>query len=232
MNILCTICARSGSKGLKNKNFLKVYGKTLLSRCIKQSLEIKKISNIVVSSDTKKFKKISNKKIFYLNRPKRLSGDRSGKIDVIRHALKKSEFFFKKNFETVIDLDVSAPLRKNKDINKCISLFKKKKSPNLITICKARKNPYFNMIEYKNKKFDYIKKIKKKILRRQDAPKVYEMNASIYIWKKNYLNKNSKLFSKNTVCYEMPYNRSIDIDSPDDLEIVKIFMKKKWQKNF
>ena len=41
------------------------------------------------------------------------------------------------------------------------------------------------MIEYKNKKFDYVKKLKKKILRRQDAPKVYEMNASIYIWKKN-----------------------------------------------
>ena len=53
------------------------------------------------------------------------------------------------------------------------------------------------------------------------------MNASIYIWNKKYLIKSSQLFSKNTVCYEMPYNRSIDIDSKDDFEIVKIFIKKK-----
>mgnify|MGYP001199079686 FL=1 len=227
MSMLCTICARSGSKGLKNKNFLKINGKTLISRCISQALKIKKITNVVVSSDAKKFRKISNKKIFYINRPKKLSSDRSGKIDVIRHALKKSELHFKKKFDTVIDLDVSSPLRKNKDVEKSISLFKKKNPNNLITICKARKNPYFNMIQFKNNKYDYVKKIKKKILRRQDAPKVYEMNASIYIWNKKYLIKSSQLFSKNTVCYEMPYNRSIDIDSKDDLEIVKIFIKKK-----
>ena len=64
MNMLCTICARSGSKGLKNKNFLKINGKTLISRCINQALKIKKITNVVVSSDAKKFRKISNKKIF------------------------------------------------------------------------------------------------------------------------------------------------------------------------
>ena len=52
------------------------------------------------------------------------------------------------------------------------------------------------------------------------------MNASIYIWKKKYLNNSIELFSRKTICYEMPYNRSIDIDSLDDLKIVKIFMKK------
>lgn len=227
MSILCTICARSGSKGLKNKNFLKINGISLLERCIKQSLKIKKINNIVISSDSSKFKKIFNNRIYYLKRPKKLSSDVSGKVEVIRHALTKSEIYFKKKFDTVIDLDVTAPLRNKKDINKCISLFQRSKSQNLITICKARKNPYFNMIEYKNKKFDYVKKLKKKILRRQDAPKVYEMNASIYIWKKKYLNNSIELFSRKTICYEMPYNRSIDIDSLDDLKIVKIFMKKK-----
>ena len=153
MSILCTICARSGSKGLKNKNFLKINGISLLERCIKQSLKIKKINNIVISSDSSKFKKIFNNRIYYLKRPKKLSSDVSGKVEVIRHALTKSEIYFNKKFDTVIDLDVTAPLRNKKDINKCISLFQRSKSQNLITICKARKNPYFNMIEYKNKKY-------------------------------------------------------------------------------
>ena len=53
------------------------------------------------------------------------------------------------------------------------------------------------------------------------------MNASIYLWKKNFLNKSIKLFSKKTVCYEMPYSRSIDIDNENDFKIVKTFMRKK-----
>ena len=70
MKILCTICARSGSKGLKNKNFLKIKGNSLLSHSLNQALKIKKIKNIIVTSDSKKIKKIQNDKIFYLQRPK------------------------------------------------------------------------------------------------------------------------------------------------------------------
>ena len=231
MKLLCTICARAGSKGLKNKNFLRLLGVTLLVRTIKQALKIKSISNIVVSTNAKSFSKIINKKIFYLKRPIRLSGDKIGKIEVIRHALKEAEIFFKKDFDTIIDLDVTAPLRKISDIKKCIKIFKKKNYHNLITVCKSRKNPYFNMIEYKNNKFNYVKKLSKPLLRRQDAPKVYEVNAAIYLWNKKYLNKSINLLSNKTMCYEMPYNESIDIDTKDDLQMVKAFIKNKWIKN-
>ena len=81
------------------------------------------------------------------------------------------------------------------------------------------------MIELKKNIPTLSKKIKKNILRRQDAPVVYDMNASIYIWKKKYLMKTNKLFSNKTTFYEMPFNRSIDIDSLHDLESVKYFMK-------
>ena len=60
----------------------------------------------------------------------------------------------------------------------------KKKSPNLITVCNSKRNPYFNMVEYKNKNLILCKKLNKKILSRQKAPKVYDMNSSIYIWQK------------------------------------------------
>ncbi len=226
MKILCTICARSGSKGLKNKNFLKIKGNSLLSHSLNQALKIKKIENIIVTSDTKKIRKIQNSKIFYLQRPKKLSGDKVGKLSVIRHALNYAEKKFNKKFSAVIDLDVTSPLRKLSDIKSCINLFISKKANNLITICESRKNPYFNMIEKKKNKMDLVKKKKKLFKNRQAAPKVYELNASIYLWKKKYLLKSNNLFSNKTHYYKMPYNRSIDIDTQTDFLFVKFLMNK------
>ena len=227
MEILCTICARAGSKGLKNKNFLKIKGNSLILHSLKQALKIKKIDNIVVSSDSNKFKKKVHKKITYLQRPNILSGDKVGKLDVIRHALKHSENYFKKNFDMILDLDVTSPLRRISDINNCINLFKKKKSNNLITICDARKNPYFNMIEYSGTEIKLVKSIKgsSSPQSRQVAPQVYDMNASIYIWKRDSLFNDPSLINKYTVLHEMPEDRSIDIDTIIDWHLVELLMK-------
>lgn len=222
MKILCTICARKGSKGLKNKNLLKINKKyNLIDYTLNQALKVQEINNIVVSSDIINLKKNKNKKIFYLNRSKNLSGDKIGKLNVIRNATKISEKFFKCKYDFVIDLDVTSPLRKISDIKKAIKLFKKKKPNNLITYCDSRKNPYFNMIEKKKGKFILAKNLKKIYLRRQDAPKVYEMNASIYIWKKQFLLLSNRILNEKTIGFKMPYERSIDIDSLSDFKIVK-----------
>ena len=79
------------------------------------------------------------------------------------------------------------------------------------------------MIEVKNKKISIVKKSDRNfpIMRRQDAPMVYDMNASIYIWKRSRLLKSSQLFSKNTNIYVMPQSRSIDIDNHFDLNLIK-----------
>ena len=227
MNILCTICARKGSKGLKNKNFLKIYNKKLIFYSIDQAKKVKNIDDIVISTDLeiskKELKKI-NLEIFF-KRNKDLSSDRAGKVPVIRDALLKAEYFYKKKYDIIIDLDVSSPLRKLDDIKKAIKIFLDSNSNNLITACKSRKNPYFNMVEFVNNKLCLVKKMKKKILRRQDARQVYDVNASIYMWKRNYLLKSNTIISNKTSLYEMPYNRSVDIDSKDDLKIVKLFLK-------
>ena len=227
MNILCTICARKGSKGLRNKNFLKLNGKELFWHTYNQAKKIKAISNIVISTDSQSFiKKIKSKKIdIFFERPKFLSGSQIGKVPVIRHAVKKAENYYKKKFDIIMDLDVSSPLRNIKDIKNCLKMFKNKESTNLITGTKSRKNPYFNMIEISKNKVKLSKKHNKNIVRRQHAPIVYEMNASIYLWKRNYLLKNNKLFTKTTLFYEMPYERSVDIDSYIDFKIVKLLMK-------
>ncbi len=227
MNILCTICARKGSKGLKNKNLLKIKNKHLIFYSIDQAKKVKEIDDIVISTDLdipqNELRK-RNIKVFF-KRKASLSTPKVGKVPVIRDALIKAENFYGKKYDVIIDLDVTSPLRDTEDIIKSLKKFLRTNSNNLLSVCKSRRNPYFNMIELKKNIPTLSKKIKKNILRRQDAPVVYDMNASIYIWKKKYLMKTNKLFSNKTTFYEMPFNRSIDIDSLHDLESVKYFMK-------
>ena len=225
MKVLCVICARSGSKGIKNKNLTNFFGKPLISHTINQAKKIK-FTNIVVSTDSKKISKISGYKYSWFLRSKKLSGDKISKIKVIVDALSKSEKKFKIKYDVVIDLDVTSPLRLEKDIRKAMKIFIKKNYDNIFSVCEASRNPYFNMVEIINKKV-CLSKNKKVFYSRQTAPQVYDMNAAIYIWKRDILLKNKSLFSKKTGIYIMPKNRSIDIDDKLDYKIVKFLYEKK-----
>jgi CMP-N,N'-diacetyllegionaminic acid synthase len=226
MNSLCVICARTGSKGLKNKNFLKIKGKTLIEHTIKMALKSKIFKNIVISIDKQNINLKSFKsKVIFIERPKKLAQNNSKKIDAIRHAVKFCETKTKLYYDYIFDLDVTSPLRNYKDIRKSFKKFKKNKSNNLISVTPSKKNPYFNMVEVKNKKVDLIKKTKKIINNRQKAPKTFDMNASIYIWRKEYLFRSYNLFDKKTSIYVMPPERSIDIDTDFDFRLVKHLFK-------
>ena len=186
MNLLITICARKGSKGIKNKNLIKINKKSLINITLSQALNISKNFFVVVSSDYKslnqKLPKLNN--LYFLKRDKKLAKDNIGKLDVIIDASEKAEIYFKKKFDYVMDLDVTSPLRSIKDLKNCLG-HTKKQFQNLITLIPASKNPYFNMVEIKNKNLSLVKMNKNKnFLTRQSSPKVYEMNASIYLWKK------------------------------------------------
>ena len=240
MNILCIICARGGSKGLSNKALRKINNKPLISYTIRQAIKSKIFSEIIVSTDSKKIQNISKNygaKSWFL-RPKNFSSDKSSKLLAVRHALIESENFFNKKFHICFDLDITSPLRNDDDIKNSLKKFKRSKCNNLFSVCLAKKNPYFNMVEkYKNS--IRIVKFKKEtnkysrsfssdfnIIRRQDAPIVFEMNASIYIYKREALINRHKLINNKTGYYVMPRNRSIDIDDIYDLKLVKMLMKK------
>ena len=228
MNILCTICARGGSKGVKNKNIKILKGKPLIYFTIKQALKSKIFKNIVVSTDSKKINRISTSfgaSGWYL-RNKILSGDNVSKISVIRDTFKKSEKYYKKKFDYIIDLDVTSPLRKIQDIKKSFLFFKKKNYDNLFSVCESTRSPYFNIIEKNKDKIKLVKKTKN-FFSRQKIPKTYDMNASIYIWKRKTLLTSNTLFNSKTGIYIMPKNRSFDIDTNIDFKIVSFLMKNK-----
>lgn len=214
MNNLCTICARSGSKGVPNKNIKKIAGKPLIQHTIEQAKKSKVFSDIIVSSDCKKILKIAEKLgVHTLKRTNQLSKDFIGKVDVIRDAAIKAQKMLDKKFDNVIDLDVTSPLRQVSDIHNSFKKFQNGNYQNLITGCVARKNPYFNMIEIKKNVLSISKRTNKKIYSRQKSPQVFEMNASIYIWKNKALMNKSNLVTSKTAFYEMPEERSIDIDT-------------------
>lgn len=226
MNVLCTICARGGSKGLLNKNIKKLNGKPLLNYTIEHAIKSKIFSDILVSSDDEKIINLSKKFKFIniIKRPKKLASDKSGKLDVIKHAVITLEQRLKKNYDIIIDLDVTAPLRNISDIRNALKLFLNKDASVLLSATLSRKNPYFNqVIETKNGVKLVMPKIK--YLRRQDSPRVYDLNASIYIFKKDLVLRSNTIYSRNSILYKMPEERSIDIDTLNDFHYVEYLMK-------
>ncbi len=232
MSVLCTICARGGSSNIKNKNIKKILNYPLIIYTLKTAINSGIFDKIVLSTDSEIIQNICSKydiDIFF-KRPKKLSGNNVNKVEVIRHALLKSEKFFNKKFDYICDLDVSSPLRTIIDVKKSLEILIKKKSSNIFSVVSASKNPYFNIVENKNKSFYPVSKLQNRIFTRQKAPKVYSMNASIYIWQRKTLLQSNTVFNKNTSIYLMD-EKSIDIDTNNDFEIVNYYIKKykKWQ---
>ena len=228
IRVLCTVCARKGSKGLKNKNLRKLNSIPLITHTILHAKRSKLFSKIVISSDSQKIFKISRNKVdLFINRPESLSRDKVSKIDVIKHALINTEKKLNTKFDIIVDLDVTSPLRKISDIKKSLKKFLNSNSSNLISVTKARKNPYFNQIIFKKNKPTLPCALKKNIINRQSAPKVYDLNASIYIWKRKALLTQKKLINHKTSTFLMPNSRSIDIDGLLEFKIVEHILKKK-----
>ncbi len=226
--VLCTICARGGSKGVKNKNIKLINGKPLIAYTIEQAKKSNLFKHIVISTDSDDIANISKKygaEVFF-KRDEDMAGDTAGKLDVIRDAFVQSEKHYNCKFDYLIDLDATAPLRDIDDIINSFQQFIDNNNDNLITAMPSRRSPYFNLIEIDNNgKVSLSKTLDDKVLRRQDAPKSYDMNASIYIWKRDVILNEKSLFLKKTGLYVMPENRSIDIDTELDYKFVEFLMK-------
>jgi len=224
---LCTICARAGSKGVKNKNIKKINGKPLIAYSIEQAKQSKLFDYVVVSTDSDEISNIAKQygaEVFF-RRSNNLSNDASGKLDVIKDAFIKSEQYYNKTFDYLVDLDATSPLREVNDIITAFNKFIHDRNDNLITAMPSRRSPYFNLIETDpDGKVHLSKTLNNSIVRRQDTPNSYDMNASIYIWKRDVILNENSLFLENTGLYIMPEERSIDIDTELDYKFVEFIM--------
>ncbi len=229
-NILCTICARGGSKGLKNKNIRELCGKPLIAHTIEQAINSKLFNQIVVSTDSNEIINIAKKygaEVFF-KRSEELSDDKAGKVKVIQDAFIRSEAYFNTNYDYHFDLDATSPLRIDSDLKNAFAQFLKNKNDILQTAMIARKSPYFNLVELNDKGHLYLSKnLEIPVVRRQDSPKCYDLNASIYIWTRDAILNNDSVFIDNCGLYIMPEERSIDIDTALDFKFVEFVLNER-----
>jgi CMP-N,N'-diacetyllegionaminic acid synthase len=227
---LCTICARGGSKGVKNKNLKSFLGHPLIYQTIKMAQESKLFDEIAVSSDSDEILKCAAnygvKRL--IKRPSVLAEDHTGKLPAIKHAVIEAEALIGHTCDIVCDLDASSPLRNVEDIRGAVSQLEKTKIGNLLSAMHARRSPYFNLLEVnENGVATVSKKLPSQVLRRQDSPECYDANASIYVWKRDVLIDNETLFLEDTSLFLMPEERSYDIDTLVDFEIVEFLAGKR-----
>lgn len=228
MSILLTIAARGGSKGVKNKNIRKIDGVPLITISIQQAKAWGRAERIVVTTDSPEIAEVAKEagaEVPFL-RPPELATDEIGKIPALRHALSESERHFGKTFSTIVDLDPTAPIRKIEDIENSYQLLKDRKCKTVFSAVLAHKSPYFNMVEIDSKGFAQLSKVAGTISRRQDAPKVYSMNASIYVYQREYLidPKTVSAISSQSVVYEMEEVSGVDIDREIDFKFLEFLV--------
>ncbi len=228
MNILFTICGRAGSKGFKNKNLKDMRGVPLSYfslATIKGYMDKHQDDDVTVALNTdseplvdliKKQKIIS---VRYVRRKPELAGDVVPKVEVI-----KDTFLTCDNVspDFVIDLDITSPMRRVVDIENIIEEYNKGIYDLVFSVVEARRSPYFNMVE--NKPDGFFRKIcESKFTARQQAPKSYEMNASIYAYSPDFLRREitKTIIDYNCGISVMPDYLVLDIDSEEDFAMMQ-----------
>ncbi|WP_374028790.1 cytidylyltransferase domain-containing protein [Bdellovibrio bacteriovorus] len=229
MKRLCSICARGGSKGVVGKNLREVDGKPLLAYSIEQAQKSGLFDAIAFSSDSDDILNAARDAgvKYLIKRPAELATDTAAKIPVIRHCAEEAEKMSGIRFDTFVDLDCTSPLRDVQDIINAVEMLEAGGCDNVITGMPARRSPYFNLVELKDGFVELSKKLERPVVRRQDAPQCYDLNASIYVWNRESFFHSQSLFTGKTKIYVMPEERSLDIDTQFDFEIVTSLLRKK-----
>jgi N-acylneuraminate cytidylyltransferase/CMP-N,N'-diacetyllegionaminic acid synthase len=189
-------------------------------------------ASIAVSSDSERI--LSAAKEFgadiLVRRPAELASDTAPKVPAIHHCLETAERELGRRSPTFVDLDATSPLRLPEDIVGAVRLLEQRRVSSVITGTLSESSPYFNIVELDQRGVVRLsKELDQPIVRRQDAPRCYEMNASVYVWNRDIFWRNPAVFYDDTLLFEMPAERSIDIDSELDLEIVRMLLTKRAQ---
>lgn len=217
MDILVTICARGGSKGIPGKNIRLINGKPLIAL----SIHIAKVfakkygADIGLSTEDEVIKQVAAQfgvKTSYC-RPEKLATDHAGKLDAIIDLMHFEEELNQKKYEYVLDLDITSPLRNLQDLESAFDILKQdEKAINLFSVNTANRNPYFNMVEQQaSGYYDLVKK--GTFLTRQSAPPVYDLNASFYFYKRGFfdlpfataINPWSLVYVMPHVCFDLDH---------------------------
>lgn len=230
MSLFCTICARGSSKGVAGKNVRDLLGKPVLAWSIEQARESGLFDAIAFSSDSDALldAALQAGADIAVKRPDEMATDTAPKLPAIRHCLEQAIAQTGRTPEIFVDLDVTSPLRLASDITGAVALLRESGTRNVITGAPARRSPYFNLVEQRTDgSVGLSKSANPPITRRQDAPRCFDMNASIYVWRVAPFLEQPAVFYPDTRLFEMPEERSIDIDSDLDFALVELLLRQR-----
>lgn len=221
-SVIALIPARGGSKGVHKKNIRLVGGKPLIAWTIEAAKKSKYIDRIVVSTDDREIATVSRDyHVEILERPKELAKDDTPGIDVVIHALTNIQ-----GYTHVVLLQPTSPLRTVEDIDHCIEICLHDRAEACVSVCEAGTPPYWMYTIDEHKRLTPFVPNVKTYTQRQIVPKVYSLNGAVYVANVNWLLKTKTFLTEQTLSYIMPQERSIDIDTPFDLEIADYLLRK------
>lgn len=225
MKPLVIIPARGGSKGVPKKNIKILGGKPLIQWTIDVAREIFEDNIICVSTDNLQIKKVVENlglSVPFI-RPKNLSTDTAGSYEVLLHALNYYENlgYFP---DVIILLQPTSPFRTSKQIKEALELYTSNIDM-IVSVKETKSNPYFVLREENEKGF-LVKSKDSNNIRRQDVPKVWELNGATYVINTKSLKNNTLNKFEKVKKYEMDEISSHDIDTLYDWELAQFLEKK------
>lgn len=226
MKNLAIITARSGSKGLKDKNIKLLNGKPLLAYTIEAAKESGLFDGIFVSTDSENYAKIAQEwgaSVPFL-RSEELSTDTASSWDVVKDAIKRYQDLGKE-FDTVALLQPTSPLRTAEDIIAGYNMMKEKDANAVIAVCEVDHSPLWSNILPED--FSLINFINQDLVKtpRQSLPTYYRINGALYIVKTEYLMSTENIYGEKSIAVVMPKDHSIDIDDKMDFIIAEALIQ-------
>lgn len=226
MRNLAVILARSGSKGLKDKNIKELAGKPLLAYTVETAIESGKYDMVHVSTDSELYADIAKKygaDVPFL-RDEELAGDKSSSWDALRFVVTEYEKLGK-SFDTVTLLQPTSPLRDAKDIQNAFDIYESKNATAVVSVCEVDHSPLVcNTLPEDGSLYGFIDL--NKVGRRQDMKPYYRINGAIYIQKTNLLMDNTSIYSEGSYAYVMDKRHSVDIDDEVDFTVAQAIIEK------
>jgi len=228
-SVIAIIPARGGSKGLPGKNIKDLCGKPLIAWSIEVGLASQYIDEVMVTTDGEEIARIARSfgaSVPFI-RPTALAGDTSSSFDAIDHAINFYENELHKSFDYTVLLEPTSPLREKDDIDVPIEqLLSSSQASAIVGICKTEaQHPAFSVKKIDNNFLVGYENKNIKVLRRQELSDVYFFEGSIYVSHTETLLARKTFYHEQTLGYEVPKWKSLEIDDLDDFVMVEALMK-------
>lgn len=215
-SVLGLIVARGGSKGVPGKNILVVGGRPLIQWSIDAARRSRSIDRLILSSDDPSIMDAARQAgcDVPFRRDAALATDDASSIDVVVDALDRVP-----GYDIVVLLQPTSPLRTAADIDEAIELLVSSGAPSCVSICEADVHPYWMFRRAENGRLSQFASPPGGMpQRRQDLPTAWSLNGAVYVADCEWLRKSRTFVTPETVGYPMPADRSLDIDTAEDVQ--------------